>query len=132
MLDINLSQNTAELTWSTFGCRSWMSTRLLKCRRIIRFGTKNHVHRHVRHSYLVVKVSTESTRQRVNSKRCAVTLYKPVRLTEPYRRAGDTDVVILFSLRPYCDGPIYEILDDDKYRRHHDLWWHEGLYAEAA
>ena len=26
---------------------------------------------------------------------------------------GGTHVVILFSLRPYCDGPIYEILDKD-------------------
>ena len=33
---------------------------------------------------------------------------------EPHTEGGgDSDVVILFSLRPYENGPIYEILDDD-------------------
>ena len=32
---------------------------------------------------------------------------------EPHTEGGgDTDVFILFSLRPYREGPIYEILDD--------------------
>ena len=32
---------------------------------------------------------------------------------EPHTEGGgDTDVFILFSLRPYCEGPIYEILND--------------------
>ena len=46
---------------------------------------------------------------------------------------GDTDVVILFSLRPYCDGPIYEILDGDG--NIVDTVTFDGmkeLYAEAA
>ena len=33
---------------------------------------------------------------------------------EPHKEGGgDEDVIILFSLRPYNDDPIYEILDDD-------------------
>ena len=33
---------------------------------------------------------------------------------EPHREGGgDEDVIILFSLRPYDNGPIYEVLDED-------------------
>ena len=33
---------------------------------------------------------------------------------EPHTEGGgDSDVVILFSLRPYDNGPIYEILDEN-------------------
>ena len=33
---------------------------------------------------------------------------------EPHREGGgDEDVIILFSLRPYNNDPIYEILDED-------------------
>ena len=53
---------------------------------------------------------------------------------EPHTEGGgDTDVVILFSLRPYCDGPIYEILDDEGNTA--DTMTFDGmreLYAEAA
>jgi hypothetical protein len=53
---------------------------------------------------------------------------------EPHTEGGgDTDVIILFSLRPYCDGPIYEILDDDG--NIVDTMTFDGmkeLYAEAA
>ena len=53
---------------------------------------------------------------------------------EPHTEGGgDTDVVILFSLRPYCDGPIYEILDDEGNIA--DTMTFDGmkeLYAEAA
>ena len=32
---------------------------------------------------------------------------------EPHQEGGgDEDVIILFSLRPYNNGPIYEVLDD--------------------
>lgn len=51
---------------------------------------------------------------------------------EPHTEGGgDTDVVI--SLRPYCDGRIYEILDEDG--NIVDLMTFDGikkLYAEAA
>tara|TARA_B100001564_G_C20560742_1_gene633611 strand:- start:89 stop:592 length:504 start_codon:yes stop_codon:yes gene_type:complete len=34
---------------------------------------------------------------------------------EPHREGGgDEDVIILFSLRPYNNDPIYEILDEDR------------------
>ena len=53
---------------------------------------------------------------------------------EPHTEGGgDTDVVILFSLRPYCDGPICEILDKDGDIV--DTMTFDGmkdLYAEAA
>ena len=53
---------------------------------------------------------------------------------EPHTEGGgDTDVIILFGLRPYCDGPIYEILGDD--RNIVDTTTFDGmkeLYAEAA
>ena len=33
---------------------------------------------------------------------------------EPHTEGGgESDVFVLFSLRPYCEGPIYEILGDD-------------------
>ncbi len=33
---------------------------------------------------------------------------------EPHREGGgEEDVIILFSLRPYNNGPIYEVLDDN-------------------
>ena len=34
---------------------------------------------------------------------------------EPHQEGGgDEDVIILFSLRPYNHGPIYEVLDDEQ------------------
>ena len=33
---------------------------------------------------------------------------------EPHREGGgDEDVIVLFSLRPYDNGPIYEVLDEN-------------------
>ena len=53
---------------------------------------------------------------------------------EPHTEGGgETDLVILFSLRPYCDRAIYEILDEDGNIT--DTMTFDGmkeLYAEAA
>ena len=53
---------------------------------------------------------------------------------EPHTEGGgETDLVILFSLRPYCDRAIYEILDEDGNIA--DTMTFDGmkeLYAEAA